>query len=67
MTRPRPAAKTPVLLTVAQAAQRLGVCRQTVYTAVANRTIGCTRVLGCIRIDEDEVRRLIREGARPAA
>ena len=66
MTKPRQAAKTPVLLTVAEAAAILRVTRQCIYQWIGEGYIASVKLRGCRRINEDEVKRLIKEGTQPA-
>jgi excisionase family DNA binding protein len=54
-----------VLLTVQQAAERLGLKVQTVRNWLSMRRIGCIRVGGRVSIPESEVLRLLAEGWRP--
>lgn len=54
------------LVDVSEAADRLGLSTLTLYKWVANRRIGHVKLGRAIRISEDEIRRLVDVGSRPA-
>ena len=60
------------LLTVRQAAERLGVSRSMVYALVANKALSCHRVGRCIRFSEGQMQEFLascesERNASPAA
>lgn len=55
-----------LLLTVAQAAQELGLKESTIRRWVLCRRIRCVKLGRCVRIPREEVERLIRENTIPA-
>ena len=54
------------MLTVKQAAERLGLKNATVRAWIAQRRIGIVRLGRSVRIPVEEVERLIAEGTVPA-
>ena len=54
------------MLTVAQAAQRLGIKEGTLRLWLVQRRLAYCRLGRAIRLEENEVSRLIREGTIPA-
>jgi len=54
------------MLTVYQAAERLGLRDSTIRAWIAQRRIGIVRLGRAVRISLDEVERLISEGTVPA-
>jgi excisionase family DNA binding protein len=54
------------MLTVRQAAERLGLRESTVRAWIAKRRIGVVRLGRAVRIPPEEVQRLIAEGTVPA-
>ena len=54
------------MLTVNQAAERLGLRDSTIRAWIAQRRIGIVRLGRAVRIPADEVERLINEGTIPA-
>lgn len=54
------------LVDVSEAADRLGLSTLTLYKWVSARRIGHVKLGRAIRISEDEIRRLVDVGSRPA-
>ncbi len=63
--RPEKAPVHDVLLSIPQAAQRLGLKVQTLYNWVSLRRIGAMRVGRRVSIPESEVLRILAEGWQP--
>jgi len=54
------------LLTISQAAERLGLAPVTVRTWIGARKLGIVRLGRAIRISERELERLVERGTQPA-
>lgn len=54
------------LLTVVEAAERLGLSPATLRSWVLRRTIGYVKIGRSVRLESSEIERIISEGAIPA-
>ena len=58
---------TPVLLTVADVAIQLGVCRQTVYTFIYREHLPSIKVRGMRRVHPDSLQKWLEEREEQSA
>jgi excisionase family DNA binding protein len=58
--------ETPPMMTVAQAAQRLGCNPETLRRAIRQGRLACYRFGGCTRLSEEHLRAYLDSALRPA-
>ncbi len=64
---PRPAPLDEPRYSVQEAAEKLGLKKQTVYNMLMLRKIGCFKVGHLVRIPESEITRILEAGWQPRA